>query len=124
MKLKPGVEEKYAEWKTKNAADPYGTACFTYAEAWADLIEKAMADGAKLEDVAEKLSHDADTEGITGFMYGMAVNILSMAWEHGEQLRIWHNLSTQIGNEGERANKSGGVLNPALLNIGEEDKSA
>jgi len=32
-------------------------------------------------------------------------------------LRKWHNIKTQIGNEGEKANASGGVLNPALLNI-------
>lgn len=42
---------------------------------------------------------------------------LSRFWEHGEALRLWHNLDTQIKNEGEIANKTGGVLNPAILNI-------
>lgn len=50
-------------------------------------------------------------------MYGCAVSALAKFWVHGEQLRIWHNLDIQIGNEGEKANESGGVLNPALLNI-------
>jgi hypothetical protein len=51
-------------------------------------------------------------------MYGCAVSILAKCWQHGDQLRRWHNLKTQIRDEGERANESGGVLNPALLNIG------
>jgi hypothetical protein len=43
--------------------------------------------------------------------------VLASCWEHGEELRRWHNLKTQIRDEGEKANESGGVLNPALLNI-------
>jgi len=33
-------------------------------------------------------------------------------------LRRWHNKENQIGTEGDKANESGGVLNPALLSIG------
>ena len=47
-------------------------------------------------------------------MYGCAVSMLAYYWKYG----CWHNLKTQVGNEGGRANKSGGVLNPALLIIG------
>ncbi|MDA8315367.1 MAG: hypothetical protein M0010_09365 [Actinomycetota bacterium] len=46
---------------------------------------------------------------------GAAVSVLASCWVHGEELRRWHNLDTQIGTEGEKANASGGVLNPALL---------
>lgn len=101
-----------------NNQDGYGKAIYDYAERWADLIEQAIAEGKKLQDVADELSHLADTEGITGFMYGAAVATLSHVWKHGEELRRWHNLKTQIGNEGERANANGQVLNPAILNIG------
>jgi len=106
-------------WKqwVDNNRDPYGAACVRYAEAWADLMEEHMADGAPLEDIAKKASRDADTEGITGFMYGAAVSMLSQCWHYGETLRQWHNLDCQIGNEGEKANEEGGTLNPALLNI-------
>lgn len=101
--------------------DPYGKAAVDFAEAWANLMEKHLENGEKLEDFAKQTSHEADTEGITGFMYGCAVFILSQVWEHGEELRRWHNLATQLGNEGEQANESGGVLNPALLNIQPHD---
>jgi hypothetical protein len=101
-----------------NNTDPYGGRIYSYAEDWANLMETRMAKGDKLADIASETSHEADTDGITGFMYGAAVSVLSHVWEHGEELRRWHNLDTQIGTEGEEANKNGGTLNPALLNIG------
>jgi hypothetical protein len=117
MKILKGQEQAYADWSANNS-DPYGAAVFRYAETWANMMEAAIQSGEKIELIADKLSHDADTEGITGYMYGAAVAILSKCWEHGEALRVWHNLKTQIGNEGEKANANGGVLNPAILNIG------
>ena len=98
--------------------DDYGACTYRYAEQWADLMENKMAEGVPLEDCAKETSHEADTEGITGFMYGCAVSILAEVWVHGESLRRWHNLDTQIGDEGERANEKGTVLNPAILSIG------
>jgi hypothetical protein len=50
-------------------------------------------------------------------MYGCAVQMLAGCWIHGEELRRWYNLDTQLGTEGEAANSNGGVLNPVLLNI-------
>jgi hypothetical protein len=109
-------QKDWQEWVDSNK-DPYGKGVIDYAKRWADLMEKKMADGELLEDIADDTSHEADTEGITGFMYGAAVSVLASCWEHGDQLRRWHNLKTQIGNEGEKANEGDGVLNPALLNI-------
>ena len=80
-------------------------------------MEKKIAAGAKLEDIAKESEREADTEGITGFMYGAAVSTLTSVWEHGEKLRLWHNIGTQIHDEGEKANADGKVLNPAILNI-------
>lgn len=102
----------------KNNSDPYGSCAIRYVERWADLMEARLAGGETVEQCAKDTSHEADTEGITGFMYGCAVGILAAVWEHGEVLRRWHNLDTQIGDEGERANASGAVLNPAVINIG------
>lgn len=99
-------------------SDSYGGAVMTYAERWARLMEARMSKGERIADIADECSHLADSEGITGFMYGCAVSILSKVWQHGEALRVWHNLKTQLHNEGERANEAGGVLNPALLSIG------
>jgi hypothetical protein len=122
MKIK-GSEQEYNDWKAKQS-DAYGQRIFSYAEDWVKLLEARIpAEATDAEvmriivDHAEADSHTADTDGITGFMYGAAVAVLAKCWEHGEQLRRWHNLVTQVGNEGEKANESGAVLNPALLNI-------
>lgn len=116
MKLKTGTETEYENYKSKNT-DPYGGRVVSYTEDWANLMEARMANGEKLEDIADATSHEADTDGITGFMYGCAVSALAHFWEHGEAVRRWHNIKTQVRDEGEKANESGGVLNPALLTI-------
>lgn len=117
MKLKPGTEADYAAYKSKND-DPYGACVVQFSETWGDLMEKELAAGKKVSDVAESTWREADKSyGITGFMYGCAVKGLSHFWCHGEELRQWHNLDCQIGTEGEKANREGGVLNPALLII-------
>lgn len=117
MKLKAGTEKEYEEYKAKNT-DPYGGRVVSYGEDWAKLMEARMEAGETIPQMAEATSREADTDGITGFMYGCAVNALSHFWEHGETLRRWHNKETQIGTEGDKANETGGVLNPALLSIG------
>jgi hypothetical protein len=106
----------WQEWN-KNNRDAYGGGVIAYAERWGRLMQSEMAAGKLLEEIADPTSHEADTDGITGFMYGAAVSVLASCWEHGEQLRRWHNLKTQIGSEGESANESGGVLNPAMFSI-------
>ena len=98
-------------------SDPYGTAIFEFAIRWANLMETLISQGKSICDIAKQTSRDADTEGITVFMYGAAVSILATYWVHGEELRKWHNLDCQIGTEGEKANDTGGVLNPACLNV-------
>lgn len=101
--------------------DDYGGCVLFYAQHWANLMECAMANGAKLTECADKCSRRADEDmgqyGVIGYQYGAAVSVLAAHWGHGEELRKWHNLETQIQDEGEKANESGGVLNPALLSI-------
>jgi hypothetical protein len=102
----------YENWKANNK-DGYGACVFRYTERWADMMEQEMQNGVKVKDIADKLSHQADTEGITGFMYGVAVNILSQCWEYGDELRRWHN--KEYDYEGD------GVVNPAVLTINKSD---
>ena len=109
-------------WDKSRAAntDPYGKDGIDFTERWANLMEEQIAEGKQLADIAKTTSHEANIDGITGFMYGCAVALLSECWVHGEELRRWHNLVTQIGTESEAANENGGVLNPALLTIEEK----
>lgn len=114
MKILEGHEKEYKDWYDKNS-DGYGRACFAYAERWAEMLENKIESSTKdvmkvIVDNADKLSHEADTEGITGYMYGCAVSILSQCWEYGEYLRKWHNKEYNYDGDG--------VVNPAILTIG------
>lgn len=117
MKIKAGLDKDYLEFKRLSSTDDYGARIVSYSEHWAYLMEAAISQGRRLEDIALETSREADSDGITGYMYGAAVGALARFWEHGEALRHWSNLRVQIGNEGELANRTGGVLNPALVSI-------
>lgn len=116
IQINPGLAAEYAA-HVDNNSDPYGSGVVRFEQRWADAMQVAMSEGATVAEAAAMTEHAADTEGITGFMYGCAVSSLSKFWVHGEELRQWHNIKTQIHDEGTKANESGGVLNPALLNV-------
>jgi hypothetical protein len=109
-------EAAWKVWQDSNQ-DGYGAAVVRFAEKWGRVMQVRMAEGRALIDCANDASHFVDDDGITGFMYGCAAQMLAQCWIHGEELRRWHNLKTQIGTEGESANESGCILNPAILNI-------
>lgn len=114
MRIIEGKEKEYRDWRNKNL-DPYGIACFTYAERWAEMLEDIIDSSEDtamnvIANNADRTSGAADVEGITGFMYGMAVGILSNCWQYGEELKRWHN--KQYNYEGN------GVVNPAIITIG------
>lgn len=117
MQIISALQKEYEEYKENNSKDSYSQGVVTFGEAWADLMEAALAAGASITDCAKSTSHTANTDGITGFMYGCAVQALAHFWIHGEALRRWHNKDTQLHDEGDKANESGAVLNPAILNI-------
>lgn len=113
MKIFEGHEKEYKDWYDKNS-NGYDRACFTYAERWAEMLENKIESSTEdvmkvIVDNADKLSHEADTEGITGYMYGCAVSILSQYWKYGEYLRKWHNKKYNYDGDG--------VVNPAILTV-------
>jgi hypothetical protein len=102
-------EEYWNETKRINAGEGYGEATIEFAECWAKLMQSEIKQGKTVVECADKTSFELGFLGITGFMYGMAVNILSRSWKHGEELRKWHN--KEYGHEGD------GVVNPAVLTL-------
>lgn len=96
------------EYVEKNN-DPYGKCCIDYARDWGRLMQYYISKGETIVECADRSSHELGWYGITGFMYGAAVMMLSGCWEHGEELKKWHN--REYLHEGE------GVVNPAVLTI-------
>lgn len=68
MRIIKGKEKEYKDWYDKNS-DGYSRACFTYAERWAELLEAEIDKSNDVTecfaDNADRLSREADTEGIT-----------------------------------------------------------
>lgn len=118
MTFAEGAEPLW-ERGVQNNQDPYGNAVYQYASEWATRMEAALAAGETVAQCAKRCSFESNDEGcgITVFQYGCVISVLAHCWLHGEELRRWHNLDAQLCDEGERANESGGVLNPAILNL-------
>ncbi len=88
MIIKKGLEIKYEEYKTINASDAYSNRIVTYGEDWAGLMEIHIEKTNELsKGVVESLGHKADTDGITGYMYGAAKQALIHFWKYGEELK-------------------------------------
>jgi hypothetical protein len=111
MKIKAEKENDWNHIKKVNSGDAYSNRCVTYAEDWANLMETQLDQGRTVEQCAETTASEADTDGITGYMYGVACNILAQCWEHGESLRVWHNSKYDAEYNGS------GTINPAILTI-------
>lgn len=115
MRLKDQAAwDKYVEANQ----DAYGGCCVKVAR---EVMERMDELSPNKPVYAEGLVHDADRklgEWITGFMAGAVASMVSRCHERGEEFRRSWNRDTQIDDEGDRANESGGVLNPALLNVG------
>lgn len=113
----PIVDREGWEKCQKNNTDPYGNAVIMVARKAMEILDSEPGDFDP-----HKLLCRADDEscagGITGFMAGCAASIISGAHSRGEEFRRKWNTHCQIGNEGDKANESGGVLNPAILSIG------
>ncbi len=104
----------WQKWVDDNP-DPYGKCAV-------DVARKAMEilDAEEDFDVHELLSRadrEIDSGGLTGFLAGCAAQAIAQVHSRGEEFRRKWNENYQIGNEGDKANESGGVLNPALLNV-------
>lgn len=111
LEILPGKENEYAEYVANNSKDGYSRAVIDYAEGWGKIMQIEIAKGTKVKDIAEASQKGLGFLGITGFQYGCAVNTLSHFWEHGEELRLWHNKQYGVSED----NK--GVVNPAILTI-------
>ena len=112
MKIRQGRAEAYQKGRDGQHS-LYGEMVYVFAERWAELMEKDIDSSGDpvtaIEENARKREREADTDGITGFMYGYAVNILAQCWEYGEILRRWHNKQYRYKGEG--------VVNPAVITV-------
>lgn len=96
--------------------DPYGKACIDVAREVMRLLDERPEDFDTHKIICEA-DKNVKAGGITGFMAGCVANMVSGLHSRGEEFRKKWNTDNQIRDEGDKANESGGVLNPALLNV-------
>ena len=113
----PIINQKGWDDCVKMNTDSYGKACVDVARRVMEILDTNEPFD------THKIICQADDEalgkegGITGFMAGCVAEMVSKYHSRGEEFRKAWNKDNQIGDEGDRANDSGGILNPALLNI-------
>ena len=111
----PIVKKEDWEGCVENNKDPYGKACVDVARRVMELLdEQEEFDTHAIIVQADK---DVGAGGITGFMAGAVASMVSQCHSRGDEFRRAWNTDTAIGDEGEKANEEGGVINPALLVI-------
>jgi len=84
---KEGREKELEHVRTINRKSPYGAATIAYMDAWGDMMEAIIvAEGiaALTPERVEQTSHDADTDGITGFMHSWSMSVLQSLWVYGD----------------------------------------
>ena len=84
MKLKDGMIDDYNSYVELNSQDGYSKGVIDFAVRWANLMEKEKE---LTNELVDKLSSQADTEGITGFMYDGARGSLYHFWKYGDELK-------------------------------------
>lgn len=109
-------QEAWQSWVDANK-DAYGKCCVDVARRVMDILDKESGDF-DCHKIICRADDEIEAGGITGFMAGCVAAMVSKVHSRGEEFRRKWNLDTQIHDEGEKANDSGGILNPALLNIG------
>lgn len=92
--------------------DAYGKACVDVARKVMEYLDKE-----KDFDCHELLCRADEEDDLTGFMAGCIASMVSECHSRGEEFRKKWNINYQISDEGEKANKKGGILNPALVTI-------
>jgi len=91
--------------------DPYGKCAIDYAECWAKLMQVEIGNGKIVAECYEYTQNDLGFFGITGFMFGCAVGVLSHTWKYGEELKDAHNSRYGVSNGAK------GTVNPAVMTL-------
>lgn len=109
----------WQQWVDANK-DPYGKACIDVARRAMEIMDE---NDQPLDcwGIISRADRESGAGGITGFMAGCVASMVAKCHSRGEEFRKLWNRSTQIGDEGEKANRDGGVLNPALLTVGTKE---
>ncbi len=104
--LKPGLEEKYESYVSKNQ-DNYGHEVILVTA----RVCKLLDEGKTPQEAEDEGIKDS---GITGFMAGAMASAIAYYHPRGEEFKVYFN--KQCGGTGEEK----GTINPAILTVKEK----
>lgn len=110
-------QEKWDVWVNSNKKEGYGSACVSVAKRVMEILDEEPGEF-DCHKIICRADDDSKAGEITGFMAGCVAQMVSQCHSRGEEFRRKWNLDNQLHDEGEKANESGGILNPAILSIG------
>src|SRR5512138_1646769 len=90
MKIKPGLEAEYEQYKEVNKNDMYSRAIVDWGEDVTRILESKLEEGKQVPDCMEEALHQSDDD-YTGFMYDCMISALGKFWQHGDEVLKWHN---------------------------------
>lgn len=86
------AKEYWNTWVKVNSTNYYAKSVVEYATQFAKYMQYLMRKHNKpLYLIAHNASSIVDTMRISGFMYGIAINVLVHYWKYGNELKKWHN---------------------------------
>lgn len=86
-----------------------------FAARWANLMETAIADGARLEDIGNETCLQAAMGGLDWVYFSWAVFRIASAWVHGTEFAAWRN--SLLRPDVEAIRRADPVLNPPITVI-------
>ena len=114
----PIIDQEKFDSLVEANRDPYGKKCVDTAQRAMEILDEEPGDFDTHELICRADNESAGDGGITGFMAGAVASMISACHSRGDEFRRKWNGDNQIADEGDKANESGGVLNPALLSVG------
>jgi formate dehydrogenase maturation protein FdhE len=114
VSCKPGMEKEFQKLIEANTRDAYSAAAIKGTM----FIMKALDDGKTPEEAFDK-NEELDALGLTRAMGACAASIIVSYHARGEEFRVWWNKRWQLGDEGDKANESDGLLNPSVMSMKE-----
>lgn len=106
--------KKWNNYVNKNK-DAYGKACVDVARCVMEILDENKPFSA--HNIICRANKEVQA-GITGFMAGCVAQMVSECHTRGEEFRrLWNKDVGITDDDAEKANESGGVINPAILTI-------
>lgn len=91
---------------------------FYYANDWALAMERELAAGARLADIAKRTRDEVDPDNkdaVTIFMHTIALNVMCKWWAHGPALIRWWNVQLVGPVEGLRRASANQIADPSRI---------